>query len=83
MSLKNVCMAQRLRGQGLAQRKRVLLQQIWLMEGLFSPSGSSCFMAQFDFHSWGVKSWGCPQALQRGPFVLKFALFPEGTLVPC
>lgn len=31
----------------------------------------------------GCKSWGCPQALQRGPIVLKFALFLEGMLVPC
>lgn len=59
MSLKNVCMARCLRGQGFKGRKRVLLEQIWLpgrlMEGLFSTSASSRFMARFDFHSWGVK----------------------------
>lgn len=31
-------------------------------------------MPQFDSHSRDVKVWGCPQALQRGPIVLKFAL---------
>lgn len=79
MSLKNVCMAQYLRAQGLRQRKRVLLEQIWLpgrlMEGLFSTSGSWCFMAQFDFHSWGVKVGAAPR-LSKGVL-----LFNEG--LPC
>lgn len=88
MSLKNVCIAQCLRGQDFEERKGVLLEQIWLpgrlMEGLFPLSGSSCFMAQFDFHSKCVKVWGCPQALRGRPIVLKFALFAEGgTSVPC
>lgn len=65
MSLKNVRMAQCLRGHGFEERKRVLLEQIWLpgrlMEGLFSLSGSSCFMARFDFHSWGVKVGAAPR----------------------
>lgn len=51
---KECMMAQCLRGQGLNERKRVLLEQIWVsgrqMEGLFSMSGQSGFMALFDFH---------------------------------
>lgn len=47
-------MARCSRGQGLNERKRVLLEQIWLpgrlMERLFFPSGQSGFMALFDFH---------------------------------
>ena len=99
MSLKNVCMAECLRGHGFAQRKRVLLEQIWqpgrLMEGLFSPSGSSCFMARFDFHSRGVKVGAAPR-LSRGvllcrsllPFqreclcLVDIAASPYGPLLP-
>lgn len=56
----------------------------WQADGRLSPlSGSSCFMAQFVFHSCGVKVWGGPQALRRRPIVLKFAHFPERTLVLC
>lgn len=48
MSLKNVCMAQCLRGQGFKERKKALLEQLGLpgrlMEGLLSLFGSSCFM---------------------------------------
>lgn len=55
----------------------------WQAGGRLSPlSGSSCFMAQFVFHSCGVKVRVLPPgALRRRPIVLKFALFPERTLV--
>lgn len=59
MSLKNVSMARRLRGQGLTRRKGFLLEQIWLpgrlMEGLFPLSPPSCVMARLEFHSRAVK----------------------------
>lgn len=62
MSVKNVCMAQCLRGQGFKERKRVLLEQIGLpgrpMEGLLSPV---CFILLYDFHSCGVKVGAAPK----------------------
>lgn len=71
MSLKNVCMAQCLRGHGFEERKRVLLEQIWLpgrlMEGLFPPPASSCFMARFNFHSRGVKVGAAPRRSKGVP----------------
>lgn len=75
-------MAQCLRGQGLEERKRVLLEQIWrpgrLMEGLFPLSGSSCFMARFDFHSCGVKVWGWPPGASKEPYCTKVCSLSRG-----
>ena len=52
-----------LRGQGLNERKRVLLEQIWLpgrlMERLFFLSGQSGLMALFEFSFWSVKEVSC------------------------
>lgn len=51
---KECMMAQSLRGQGLNERKGVLLEQIWVpgrrMEGVFYPSGQSGFMGLFDLY---------------------------------
>lgn len=75
-------MAQCLRGHGLEERKRVLLEQIWrpgrLMEGLFPLSGSSCFMARFDFHSCGVKVWGWPPGASKAPYCTKVCSLSRG-----
>lgn len=51
---KECMMAQCLRGQGLNERKRVLLGLIWVpgrrMEGVFFLSGQSFFIGLFDLY---------------------------------
>lgn len=81
MSLKNVCMAQCFKGPRLQGEKEGFVGAdlaAWQANGRALLPVWFIMLGSVWLPLLGCKSWGCPQALQRGPIVLKFALFPEG-----